>query len=69
MKKMGFILLVVLLAFSILGPTPAKACALCSNCKALNMCYDRCKQLFVEPTLLTSCYGGCLIGCWVSADA
>jgi len=69
MKKGVLILMGVLIVLSILASLPANACMLCGNCAALNNCYDRCKDLFVEPTTRTACYGGCIIGCMLSGQA
>ena len=69
MVKVILLLLGVLMVLSMVASVPAQACMLCGNCKALNNCYDRCKDLFAEPTTRTACFGGCLIGCMLSAQA
>ncbi len=69
MKKAVLILMSLLAVLTIAMSVPAQSCALCSDCKALNACYDRCKELFPETNTRTGCFAGCIIGCWIAADA
>ena len=69
MKNATFILMSLFLVVSFVVSTPAEACMLCSDCRALNNCYNRCKELFSDARLATPCYSGCIIGCMISAQA
>ncbi len=69
MKKTTLIIMSFLIVLTIAISVPAKSCASCSDCKALITCYDRCRAIFADPLSQSSCYTGCLIGCWISADA
>lgn len=60
MKKFSSFLLSVLFVTSIMSLKPAQVKAdYCDD--ALQMCYDRCDEIYEDPYLEIACQAGCLI--------
>jgi hypothetical protein len=63
MKSIISIALSLLVITSLLAPL--KADARCNDTKSLDACYADCQRFFPDPLLRSSCYAGCVIGCYI----
>jgi hypothetical protein len=70
MKQLRVSILALFFALSLIasGSNEAKACSGSTNLRALQMCYDGCRELYpgdniLDSTLRDACFTGCTIGC------
>ena len=70
MKHLRLCVLALLFSLSFIATSPneAKACSGTTNLRALEICYQKCRDLYPGDSLWTvaartACFGGCQLGC------
>ena len=70
MKQLRVCILALVFSLSLIASSSneAKACSGSTNLRALQLCYDGCRELYpgdgvLDTTLRNACFTGCSIGC------